>query len=316
MIGFRGWRRIRTEVLGMNRRNLDLIQRYNEGPLFAVVDHKQQTKAALSAAGLPVPATYAMCGRHGDLYAFAEEMERRAEFVLKPARGAGGEGVLVVAGRDGDSFRTANGRRIGRRELLAHAADILAGAYALSQARDDAVLEYRLRSAPEMEPLSVGGVADIRIVVYRGVPMMAMLRLPTRASNGRANLHSGGIGVGLDLRTGKTGHAIWRGRVVEVHPDTGVPLRGWSVPAWPEMLQFAARAYDALPLGYFGVDIVLDAARGPVILELNARPGLAIQLSTRQGLRPLVEAVQRVADVEKRSAEERVAVGLQLPSSR
>jgi len=143
-----------------------------------------------------------------------------------------------------------------------------------------------------------------------------MLRLPTRASNGRANLHSGGIGVGLDLRTGKARHAIWRGRRIDVHPDTGAPLRGWGVPAWPQMLQFAARAYDAIPLGYFGVDIVLDATRGPVILELNARPGLAIQLSTQRGLRPVLDAVQRIPDVERHTAEERVALGLQLPADR
>lgn len=309
---FERLRRVHAEALGLNRRNLDLLQAYNRGPLYAVVDHKQRTKEVLSAIGLPVPDTYAVCARPNELQGFGEQMGRLSEFVLKPARGAGGEGVTVVSGREGDSFRTAGGRVLRGRDLIAHAADIIAGAYAISQAHDEALLEYRLRSAPEIEPLSPGGVADIRIVVFRGVPIMAMLRLPTRASGGRANLHSGGIGVGIAIPTGRTAQAIRRGRAIDRHPDTGANLGDWPVPHWDEMLLLAARAFAAVPLGYFGIDIVLDAARGPVILEMNARPGLSIQLATQHGLRPVVGRVAVLERIEERDAAARVETGREL----
>lgn len=309
MITLGQWRELRREVLGLNRRNLDLLQRYNRAALYPVVDHKERTKAALTACGLPVPATYAVLSRQADLSVLGEQADRWNEFVLKPARGSGGEGVVVIAGRERDAFVGASGRIIRRSELLAHAADILAGAYAISGSHDEALLEYRLRSAPEMAAVAPGGVADVRVLVFRGVPVMAMLRLPTKASHGRANLHAGGIGVGIDLLDGRTGHAICQGRPLGIHPDTGAPLSGWKVPAWDTVLLLATQAFDAVPLGYVGVDIVLDAARGPVILELNARPGLAIQLATERGLRPVLDRVAALAQIEERPAAERVAVG-------
>lgn len=305
-------RRVRAEALGLNRRNLDLLQAYNRGPLYAIVDHKQRTKAALSAIGLPVPDTYAVCARPNQIGGFGDDMERLTDFVLKPARGAGGEGVTVITGREGGRFRVSGGRLLRRRDLEAHAADIIAGAYAISQAHDEALLEYRLRSSPEIEPLSPGGVADIRIIVFRGVPIMAMLRLPTRASGGRANLHSGGIGVGISIASGRTGHAITRGRAIDRHPDTGAVLEDWPVPEWDHMLALSARAHGAVPLGYFGIDIVLDVHRGAVILEMNARPGLSIQLATQTGLRPVIARVAALDGIEAKEASVRVDTGKQL----
>lgn len=307
-----GLGRVRSDVLGLNRRNVEIQLQYNRRSLYAVVDHKQRTKEALAAVGLPVPETYAVCGRANEIGPLVQAMGRWEEFVLKPARGAGGEGVVVIAGRDGDAFRTASGRRIGRADLTAHIADIVAGAFALSQCRDEAIVEYRLRSAPEFAAVTAGGVGDIRIVVFRGVPIMGMLRLPTKASDGRANLHAGGIGAGIDLVTGRTRHAILRGRAIEAHPDTGAPVVGWQLPGWSAMVELAARAFAAVPLGYFGVDIVVDARLGPVILELNARPGLAIQLATRRGLRPMIDAIAALPDVEREPVPVRIATGLEL----
>jgi alpha-L-glutamate ligase-like protein len=136
------------------------------------------------------------------------------------------------------------------------------------------------------EPIAYKGIPDIRVVVYRNEPAMAMLRLPTRASNGRANLHQNGIGTGIDLETGRTSHAVQNNRLVERHPDTGVPLVGLQVPCWAQVLEMARRVAEATKLGYVGVDIVIDAREGPMLLEANARPGLAIQIANARGLLP------------------------------
>jgi len=283
-------RQVRREALGLNRRNQDLLARVNPPRLVALVDHKLQTKRVLAAAGLPVPDTFGHYTRQRELGALAREAEQRLSFVLKPARGAGGEGVMVIAGRRYDRLLKASGEGLRVGELLAHAADIIAGAFSLSQARDEALLEYRLAPDGALAAYSPGGVPDVRVVLAHGVPVMAMLRLPTRASDGRANLHVGGIGVGIDLVSGRAVHAICRDRAVSVHPDTQHPLSSIQVPAWDDILRLAARSYDAIALGYFGIDIVVDEHLGPVILELNARPGLSIQLANHRGLRRLVDA--------------------------
>jgi glutathione synthase/RimK-type ligase-like ATP-grasp enzyme len=45
-------------------------------------------------------------------------------------------------------------------------------------------------------------------------------------------------------------------------------------------------------LGYLGVDIVLTPDKGPILLELNARPGLGIQIANLAGLVPRLEKIR------------------------
>jgi alpha-L-glutamate ligase-like protein len=306
--------RVRREALGLNRRNQEFLSRLNAPHLMALVDHKVHAKEVLARHGLAVPETFGRYERQRELPALAREIERRVEFVLKPARGAGGEGVVVIAERRQGRLVKASGALLRPGDLVAHAADIIAGAFSLSQARDEAVLEHRLVSEPLLAAYSPGGVPDVRVLVVHGVPLMAMLRLPTRASDGRANLHVGGVGVGLDLASGRAVHAICRDRAVVVHPDTQQPLSALRVPVWDDVLLCAARSFEAIPLGYFGVDIVIDARLGPVILELNARPGLSIQLANRRGLRRGLEALSR-RHAEGLVAAQRVAQGVEIASA-
>ncbi len=165
--------------------------------------------------------------------------------------------------------------------------------YSLGGHPDQAILQQRVRLHPDFEPLSYKGIPDVRVVLFRNEPAMAMLRLPTRESGGRANLHQGGIGVGVDLDTGLTNHAVLRNRAVEVHPDTRRPVVGMRVPYWEEVLAMSCRVSRAVGLGYVGVDIVIDAEHGPMLLEANARPGLAIQIANNKGL---LERLHEIAD--------------------
>ncbi len=302
---------IRREALGLNRRNQDYLLRWNRPALVGLVDHKVRTKEVLAALGLPVPETFASYKRQRQLLALRAEIERRSQFVLKPACGAGGEGVVVVAGRRGDRFVKASGATLSSADIVAQAADIIAGAFSLSQARDEALLEDRLAPDAVLGAYSPGGIPDIRVLIVRGIPLMAMLRLPTTLSDGRANLHVGGVGVGIDMATGRAVHAIWRNVPIVSHPDTKQPLSALQVPHWESVLLLAARSYAAVPLGYMGVDIVIDHERGPMILELNARPGLAIQLANHRGLRRILEAVEK-RPVDGLGPEARIELGLDL----
>jgi predicted ATP-grasp superfamily ATP-dependent carboligase len=87
-------------------------------------------------------------------------------------------------------------------------------------------------------------------------------------------------------------NAVIRNQVVNVHPDTGHNLMGLKLPFWREILELAARCHDMVELGYLGADIVLTPDNGPILLELNARPGLAIQIANLAGLVPRLEKIR------------------------
>jgi alpha-L-glutamate ligase-like protein len=305
-------RQIRKEVLGLNRRNHEHGIASNPATLVALVDNKLATKETLARHDIPTPATFATFTSLGELSGLEQALEGRESFALKPTRGAGGEGILLIVRRDGPRYYKASGEALLLRDLRNHAAEILAGAYALDQSRDSVLIEQRLSLHPAFEPFSFRGIPDVRVLVARGVPILAMLRLPTRQSDGRANLHLGGVGVGVHLASGQAVYAIWREQIVRAHPDTGSPLVRLLVPEWPRILHIAAACHDAVPLGYFGVDVVVDPELGPCVLELNARPGLAIQLANHLGLRPILDALSARAANLPRATADRVALGIEL----
>ena len=287
----------RRGILGMNARNGAYIALFNERCKYPLVDDKLQTKHLALEAGIAVPELYGVIETHHQVKRIGSMLEGREDFVIKPAHGAGGDGILVITGRMGEHFRRANGRLMDREAIQHHLANILSGMYSLGGQPDRAMLEYRVKFDPLFDRVSFEGVPDIRTVVYRGYPIMAMVRLPTREADGKANLHQGAVGAGIDMVTGETLDGVWHDRVVDRHPDTGAPISGIRIPDWSTLLALAARCHDLVGLGYLGVDVVLDRDLGPLILELNARPGLAIQIANRQGL------LRRIARVNERLAE-------------
>ena len=297
-------------VLGLNERNTDFIMRLNPRRLFPLVDDKTLTKKLALEAGMAVPDLYGVITHQGEVRRFAEIVENRNSFVIKPAQGSGGDGILVVIGRSThkrELFRLSNGVLISTGEILHHISNIVGGQYSLSGNRDKALIEYCVQFDPTFAEVSYQGVPDIRVIVYRGYPAMAMVRLPTRASDGKANLHQGAVGAGVDLRTGKTLAGVLNDLVVEEHPDTGARVAGLQIPQWDFILQSSARGYDVTGLGYLGVDMVIDRDLGPLILEMNARPGLNIQIANCAGLTDRVARIEEIYD-SAATPEERAAV--------
>ena len=282
----------RGGVLGINRRNAEIIRRWNPRRLYPLVDDKLRTKRLALASGMPVPELFGMIERQHDIRDLPEIVAGRDQFVVKPAHGSGGNGVLVITGRRGDRFVKASGAWLEENELSHHISNMLSGLYSLAGQRDRVVVEYYVRCDRRLAEISYRGVPDIRLIVFRGFPVMAMIRLPTHLSDGRANLHQGAVGVGIDLVTGTTTRGVQEDRRIDEHPDTGRPLAGIRMPAWDQILEMGARCYEMTGLGYLGVDIVVDRDLGPLILELNARPGLAIQIANGNGLRRRLRILQ------------------------
>lgn len=307
MLGlWKTWKALEAKgIMGINRRNADYVLKYNKRSLYPVVDDKILTKQRALAAGIRVPEMYGIIETEKQIEGLDRIIGERNDFVIKPAQGAGGDGILVVADRFEGRYKTVSGRIISHQEIEQQISTILSGLYSLGGHRDRALIEYRVTPDPIFRSISYEGVPDIRIIVLMGYPVMAMLRLPTRQSNGKANLHQGAIGVGVDLATGITLGGTWLNNKITRHPDTGNAVDGVQLPDWDGFMRLAASCYELCGLGYIGVDMVLDQDQGPMILELNARPGLNIQIANNCGLTLRTQAVEaHLEDLRRRAVTE------------
>jgi alpha-L-glutamate ligase-like protein len=304
-----GFRRLREAgVLGMNGRNAEYIMARNARSAYPFVDDKVLTKRLAEKFGIPVPELYSVVENHGSIAGLPRVLEGLREFVVKPARGSGGSGIILIRDKRAEGFVTQSGKVMTMDDFTYHISSILSGIHSLGGMEDRAIIEALIHPDPIFGTVTYHeGVPDERVIVYRGVPIMAMVRLPTRASDGKANLHRGAIGAGIDLGSGVTLSAVHRSRVIDKHPDTGNPVSGIRLPHWDEMLLMAAKAMEMTGLGYLGADFVLDRERGPVLLELNARPGLAIQIANGTGLRRRLDEIDNAPPAVFASPASRVA---------
>ncbi len=290
-------------VLGLNRRNGEYILKFNPRRLFPLVDDKLQTKQLALRAGIAVPDLYGVIETQHDIRRLPEIVASHEEFALKPAHGSAGDGIVVISGRSGARYRTISGSLLDREDLAHHLSNAINGQFSLGGVPDVVIVEAMVHFSNLFERVSYVGVPDLRVIVFRGYPVMAMVRLPTRASHGKANLHQGAVGTGVDVATGVTLDGVMGSEVVTHHPDTTHAIAGLKIPEWDVVLDIAARCYEITGLGYIGVDIVLDRDRGPLVLELNARPGLAIQIANRQGLLRRLQICEDRADFSAAPAE-------------
>lgn len=314
-MSFFDWLTQSRTLLGMNARNLDYVRRYNRASGRKMADQKLRCKVALKKNGLPVSTLLAKIKSVEELEAF-NWRSLPDSFALKPNRGFGGEGIVVVyarkKGRD-DTWVKADGSLITIADLKSHIQNILDGSFSLSNKPDVAFFEERLKLLKLFKPYTWKGIPDIRIIIFNRVPVMAMLRLPTQKSDGKANLQHGALGLGIDMSNGTTTTAVVGlgqfARRIEYVPETRLLLSGIKIPRWKDILTMAVKAQEISGLGFLGADIAIDRDAGPVILELNARPGLSIQLANMAGLK---ERLERVKGVKIKSVDHGVRVGMNL----
>jgi len=275
------------KVLGMNSRNRHLVSARNPKPLIAIANDKAAAKERLAAVGVPVPATLHAIHSHRDLNRVYDALvTAQTSFVVKPARSSRGRGVMLCAQALPDRVLNHEGKSVARKKFCFQLAQILDGEFSFGCSLDTVLIEQRLTPDESWIMPKAPGAPDLRIIMSEGQPIMAMARVPTLESGGAANLHRGAVGVGIDLTTGLTTAGVWKNRPVTRHPDTGESLHGHPVEGMEECLRAAVRCYEGVPLGYMGVDILFDAQFGPMVIEINARPGLSVQLANRQGLLP------------------------------
>jgi alpha-L-glutamate ligase-related protein len=293
-------------ILGMNRRNISYISAYNPRYLMPLVDDKLKTKQLALEHDVPVPEMIGVVDSQPAIKNVELLLRGQKSFCIKPAKGSGGKGILVIIRVEEGRYYRSNGQPIELPDIQRHLSNILAGLFSLGGAMDVAIVEGLIVVDPFLAEYSYEGVPDIRLIVFRGVPVMSMMRLSCAVSQGKANLHQGAVGVGIDVGSGRAVNAVQRDHRVSHHPDTGCDLMRLAVPRWQELLELGCACSDMTGLGYLGVDLVLDANQGPVLLELNARPGLSIQIANHAGLLPRLREIEKLKNPARMSVRQRI----------
>ena len=304
------------DILGLNSRNHLYTSRYNTAAGKRIANSKLLTKATLEKVGVRVPKTYAKIRSIEELSEF-DFLTLPADFVVKPNNGLGGQGILVIEkqGSFAGEWVSSQGDTLTVTDLKLQITDILAGQYSMDDLPDVAYIEERVKVHPVFAKYSYHGTPDIRVIVYNRVPVMSYVRLPTEESGGRANLFQGAAATGIDIATGITTYGVHHGKPVDFFPGSRRKLAGIVIPEWDRILETAIAAADAIGLGYMASDIVLqptsqdprkqpsddksdETTAIPMILEVNAQPGLKIQIANRAGLRDRLNRVAglRVVD--------------------
>lgn len=297
--------------MGMNARNLKYIRPYNLSYAKRLADDKLLSKRVLRKNGLPVTRLISKIRNIEELENF-DFATLPNSFVLKPNLGFGGEGILVVYGkkkRQVNVWVKADRSLVTEGDLRNQVRNILDGSFSRTNTPDIAFFEERIKLIKTFKPYSCKGIPDIRVIVFNRVPVMAMIRLPTELSGGTSNMHMGGIGVGIDMATGITTSAIQFDRSVEYVPGKRLLLGGVKIPYWDDILDYAVQAQDVSGLGYLGADIAIDRERGPVFMELNARPGLSIQNANQDGL---LSRMKRVEGLRVKTIKRAIALAQNL----
>lgn len=284
-----------TDVwLTLKQRNQQYIEPYNHADAIEAVDNKALAKEYAQQSAILTPKTFCHCQTTQEFKQFlVSPIFLKGRFVLKPNHGSSGRGILISKYYDQTQKKLilAGGQVMSLIQVQQHAADVFSGTYSLGYEKDSLLIEEHIESHESFCGFSLNGLPDVRMVVYQGYPVMAMLRLATLFSEGKSNLSQGAIGVGLCLKTGKFKHAIQHYKSCHAHPDTGLLLRQIQVFAWDQLLNMAATCFDIYQLGYMGVDLTIADNDVPILLECNARPGLMIQQANQINLLPALRQV-------------------------
>ncbi len=305
----------KSDFLTVNAR-MALYLKHNSVEGRGIADSKTRTKKILREAGVGVPRKIKIFSNTNSPERFKWE-DLLGNFVIKPVSGFGGEGILVIRkrGKWAGEWVDMTGNVHTSAEFKMHCQEILAGRFSLHRRPDRVLLEERVKIHPKFLRFARVGTPDVRVIVYNKIPVMAMLRIPTGESGGKSNLQQGAMGLGIDMVSGITTYGvIGKGKFIKKLRDYRkkklIKVNGIKIPLWKRILETAVEAQKAIPsLGFMGVDVVLDKELGPLVLEVNARPGLSIQICNRAGLKKRLE---RVADLRTRSTEHAIKISQSL----
>ena len=127
-------------VLGMNARNYLFIKTHNSRRAKKIADNKILTKEVCYTNDVPTPLLITKFNNLQTARQF-DWSTLPSQFVLKPAAGYGGGGIMVIRKWNGNTGKTSENINVTSKDLESHVFDILEGAFSLSNFPDTAFVE-------------------------------------------------------------------------------------------------------------------------------------------------------------------------------
>lgn len=294
-----------SHILGHNARNT-----YTKLNSFAAKKYgfsKLRTKELLREYDIPTASVYHIFESINDVQQ-VDWNNFPLPFVIKPASGSAGKGIVLLIKKtpDGKNWTDNEDNRWTKEDLNFHVSNILDGEFSTWGENHKAIVEEMITPHPALAKYAYKGTPDIRVVVFNSVPVMAMTRIPTKKSQGKANLDLGAIALGIDMATGVTTYAVsGKSEKITHFPNSKKKVNGIVIPMWNRILEVAVQAANAAGYAFMGADLFIHQEKGPMIVELNGFPGLSIQLANRAGLK---KRLDRVEGIEVRDAKHGVKI--------
>ncbi|GIW62447.1 MAG: hypothetical protein KatS3mg090_0273 [Patescibacteria group bacterium] len=302
----------RKRILSINKRNIDFVKKYNSETTFHICDNKLLTKKVLKSANIPTTNLIKIIKTNKQIQNL-DINKLPNQIVVKPANGVAGRGIEIFFNRDkNNNLIRADGSRVSLENFKIYLEDILNGTYSLGGRNDFVIIEERIKNYKGFRNYTFKGTPDIRINLFKYVPVMAYIRWPTKESKGKANMALGAVASGIDIATGVTTHSVYgkanggRGKTIEYVPETRLRYSGVKIPYWNKILKYAVEASKSAKLRFGAVDFLIDKERGPVVVELNARPGLSGQIANNDGM---LWRLEKVKDLQVKSTEHAIQLG-------
>ena len=273
----------------MNARNV-YISKYNSKVSKHFADDKLYTKNFLNSRGIWVAKLFRTIKTISDLDNF-DYKSLPSSFVIKPNRGFWWEGIIVIMDKKKNGFIKITWEYISWEDFYLHIVSILDWKYAISWTHDIALIEEALDSHEIFKSfIEKWGLPDVRVIVFNFVPVIAMLRIPTRESEWKWNLAKWAIWVWIDIATWRTTYWVKWEKFIKYFPDWR-QVSWMQIPDWDDILLSSSKIQQSTSIWYLWVDLAITKTWIKV-LEINARPGLKIQICNLIPLKNRLEAVR------------------------
>lgn len=214
---------------------------------------------------------------------FCRFVEKHPEFVVKPADMGGGQGVHKATV---DPKLSEEERKNRFHELLAEC-EQNKKRY-LRGKENGVILEELIIQVPELAAMHPGSVNGIRATTVRVGDKVTVFHPWFKIGRFGQFLTSAVFGTLDAVIDAETGVVITPGcseyyERFDVHPDTGVPILGFQIPKWKELVETVTELAMKLDtVNYVGWDMVLTE-KGWVLMEGNFSGDFSWQFCENRG---------------------------------